>query len=245
MNDQLLLGMRNRNVAYTAMNANSGRSHCIFSIVVEYNEQGTDGSQSVRKGTLNMVNLAGGERLSKTAAAGERAREAVSLNQSLKALVDVLSALADPKIKHIPFRSSKLTKFMQESLAGNTNVLMIANVSPVDWNHEETLSTLRLASRTKEIKALKRVNEAPAQTKVRQTETRIRPSSAIVSRTEPWQVRINIERELPIGEIMMKQEEDDDAPSRTSEEEKRSRLNELYTQMQSIQAQIAQELGNQ
>jgi hypothetical protein len=98
------------------------------------------------------VDLAGSERQSKTKAEGQRLKEAVKINLSLSALGNVISALVDSKSGHIPYRDSKLTRLLQDSLGGNTKTVMIAALSPSDNNYEETLSTLRYASRAKSIK---------------------------------------------------------------------------------------------
>ncbi|RHY36847.1 hypothetical protein DYB38_007783, partial [Aphanomyces astaci] len=91
------------------------------------------------------VDLAGSERQSKTGATGDRLQEANKINLSLSALGNVISALVDGKSKHIPYRDSKLTRLLQDSLGGNTKTVMIANCGPADYNYEETLTTLRYA----------------------------------------------------------------------------------------------------
>lgn len=85
-------------------------------------------------------------------------KEATKINLSLSALGNVISALVDGKIHHIPYRDSKLTRLLQDSLGGNTKTIMIAAVSPADYNYEETLSTLRYASRAKFIKNKPKIN---------------------------------------------------------------------------------------
>ena len=105
-----------------------------------------------------MVDLAGSERASKTGVTGDGMKEATKINLSLSALGNVISALVDGKIHHIPYRDSKLTRLLQDSLGGNTKTIMIAAVSPADYNYEETLSTLRYASRAKFIKNKPKIN---------------------------------------------------------------------------------------
>lgn len=114
------------------------------------------------------MDLAGSERQSKTKAEGERLKEATKINLSLSALGNVISALVDGKSSHIPYRDSKLTRLLQDSLGGNTKTIMIANISPADYNFEETLSTLRYASRAKFIKNKPTVNEDPKDAMLRQ-----------------------------------------------------------------------------
>lgn len=108
-----------------------------------------------------MVDLAGSERQSKTQAKGDRLKEATKINLSLSSLCHVISALTDPKATHIPYRDSKLTRLLQDSLGGNTKTVMIANVGPADYNYEETMNTLRYASRAKNIQNKPKINEDP------------------------------------------------------------------------------------
>ena len=131
--DQVMqAGKKNRSVGATAMNAGSSRSHAIFTIIVEC----CDSTGSVRQGDhitvgkLNLVDLAGSERQSKTQATGDRLKEATKINLSLSALGNVISALVDGKSQHIPYRDSKLTRLLQDSLGGNTKTVMCANCGP-------------------------------------------------------------------------------------------------------------------
>lgn len=122
----LAAGRKHRSVGATLMNAQSSRSHSIFSITVETSELGDDGEAHIRAGKLNMVDLAGSERQSKTGATGTRLKEATKINLSLSALGNVISALVDGKATHVPYRDSKLTRLLQDSLGGNTKTVMIA-----------------------------------------------------------------------------------------------------------------------
>ncbi len=94
-------------------------------------------------------------------------KEATKINLSLSALGNVISALVDGKTHHIPYRDSKLTRLLQDSLGGNTKTIMIAAVSPADYNYDETLSTLRYASRAKFIKNKPKINEDPKDAQLR------------------------------------------------------------------------------
>ncbi|XP_065335163.1 kinesin-like protein KIF3A isoform X2 [Cloeon dipterum] len=154
-------GNKNRVVGSTNMNSHSSRSHAIFSITVESSEEGDDGQQHVKMGKLHLVDLAGSERQSKTGATGQRLKEATKINLSLSTLGNVISALVDGKSTHIPYRNSKLTRLLQDSLGGNAKTVMCANVGPADYNYEETVSTLRYANRAKNIKNCARINEDP------------------------------------------------------------------------------------
>lgn len=155
------VGNQNRSVGATNMNEHSSRSHAIFVITIECSEVGLDGENHIRVGKLNLVDLAGSERQAKTGAQGERLKEATKINLSLSALGNVISALVDGKSTHIPYRDSKLTRLLQDSLGGNAKTVMVANVGPASYNVEETLTTLRYANRAKNIKNKPRVNEDP------------------------------------------------------------------------------------
>ena len=166
-------GNKNRSVGATLMNADSSRSHSIFAIKVEMCEKDESGEEHYRAGKLNLVDLAGSERQSKTGASGDRLKEATKINLSLSALGNVISALVDGKSKHIPYRDSKLTRLLQDSLGGNTKTLMIAALSPAADNYEETLSTLRYANRAKNIKNKPTINEDPKDAMLRQLQDEI------------------------------------------------------------------------
>ncbi len=124
-------------------------------------EKGLDGQQHFRVGKLHLVDLAGSERQSKTGATGQRLKEATKINLSLSTLGNVISALVDGKSSHVPYRNSKLTRLLQDSLGGNSKTLMFANLGPAEYNYDETLSTLRYANRAKNIKNHAKVNEDP------------------------------------------------------------------------------------
>jgi len=153
-------GNKNRAVGRTNMNEHSSRSHAIFQITIEVSETWLDGKEHFKVGKLNLVDLAGSERQGKTGATGERFKEATKINLSLSALGNVISALVDGS-SHIPYRDSKLTRLLQDSLGGNSRTIMIATVGPSNYNCEESLNTLRYASRAKNIKNKPHVNEDP------------------------------------------------------------------------------------
>uniref|UniRef100_A0A914Z7V5 Kinesin motor domain-containing protein n=1 Tax=Panagrolaimus superbus TaxID=310955 RepID=A0A914Z7V5_9BILA len=154
-------GNSHRSTGKTNMNEHSSRSHAIFMITVECSQPDVTGKEHIRVGHLNLVDLAGSERQSKTGAQGERFKEATKINLSLSALGNVISALVDGKSSHIPYRDSKLTRLLQDSLGGNSKTVMVANIGPASYNFEETLSTLRYANRAKNIKNKPRINEDP------------------------------------------------------------------------------------
>lgn len=142
------IGNHNRTTGATNMNEHSSRSHAIFQIAIEMAE--TE-KKSVKMGKLNLVDLAGSERQSKTGATGERLKEASKINKALSSLGNVIYALAENSA-HIPYRDSKLTRLLQDSLGGNSKTIMIANIGPASMNYDETIITLRYAYRAKSIK---------------------------------------------------------------------------------------------
>lgn len=155
------LGNKNRVVGATKMNLESSRSHAIFSITVESSETDEMGEQVIKMGKLQLVDLAGSERQSKTQATGQRLKEATKINLSLSVLGNVISALVDGKSTHIPYRNSKLTRLLQDSLGGNSKTVMCASISPAESNYVETISTLRYAGRAKNIQNRTHINDEP------------------------------------------------------------------------------------
>ncbi|CAM9561529.1 unnamed protein product, partial [Phaeothamnion confervicola] len=172
-------GKKNRSVGSTLMNQTSSRSHSIFTIVVECGSTGGSsaaggGGDHIRVGKLNLVDLAGSERQSKTGATGDRLKEATKINLSLSALGNVISALVDGRSQHIPYRDSKLTRLLQDSLGGNTKTVMCANCGPAEYNYDETVSTLRYANRAKNIKNKPKINEDPKDAMLREFQEEIK-----------------------------------------------------------------------
>uniref|UniRef100_A0A0X3P085 Kinesin-like protein n=1 Tax=Schistocephalus solidus TaxID=70667 RepID=A0A0X3P085_SCHSO len=173
MEKVMCLGNKNRSTAATNMNEHSSRSHAIFTVTVECCEIMESGRQMLRQGKLHLVDLAGSERQSKTGATGKRLQEANKINLSLTTLGNVISALVDGKSTHVPYRNSKLTRLLQDSLGGNSKTVMIANIGPTNYNYEESVSTLRYAHRAKSIKNKARVNEDPKDALLRQFQKEI------------------------------------------------------------------------
>ncbi|XP_070475485.1 kinesin-like protein KIF21A isoform X15 [Equus przewalskii] len=175
----LKLGALSRTTASTQMNVQSSRSHAIFTIHVcqtrmcpqidaenvTDNKVISESSQMNEFETLtakfHFVDLAGSERLKRTGATGERAKEGISINCGLLALGNVISALGDKskRATHVPYRDSKLTRLLQDSLGGNSQTIMIACVSPSDRDFMETLNTLKYANRARNIKNKVMVNQ--------------------------------------------------------------------------------------
>eukprot|EP00927_Polykrikos_kofoidii_P045462 TRINITY_DN39467_c0_g1_i1.p1 TRINITY_DN39467_c0_g1~~TRINITY_DN39467_c0_g1_i1.p1 ORF type:complete len:1182 (+),score=304.74 TRINITY_DN39467_c0_g1_i1:85-3630(+) len=157
-------GAKNRAVSSTAMNSVSSRSHSIFSIKVHQKDE-EDASRNVFA-KLNLVDLAGSERQKGTGATGQTLKEGANINKSLSALGNVINSLvesANGKKVFIPYRNSKLTRVLQESLGGNSLCTMLATLSPAACNYEETMSTLRYANRAKAIKVSATKNEEASQ----------------------------------------------------------------------------------
>ncbi|KAM9107527.1 kinesin-like protein KIF21B isoform 4-T5 [Megaptera novaeangliae] len=172
-------GALSRTTASTQMNVQSSRSHAIFTIHVcqvrlctrpdLVNETMTglpdgaapSGEYETLTAKFHFVDLAGSERLKRTGATGERAKEGISINCGLLALGNVISALGDQskKVVHVPYRDSKLTRLLQDSLGGNSQTIMIACVSPSDRDFMETLNTLKYANRARNIKNKVVVNQ--------------------------------------------------------------------------------------
>merc|ERR1719479_364283 len=168
------VGNLNRSVGATNMNEYSSRSHAIFIITVECSRPDPkSGEPHIRVGKLNLVDLAGSERQAKTGATGDRLKEASKINLSLSALGNVISALVDGKSNHVPYRDSKLTRLLQDSLGGNARTVMVANIGPANYNYEETITTLRYANRAKNIKNKPRVNEDPKDAMLREFQEEI------------------------------------------------------------------------
>lgn len=165
------LGDKRRTVGATKMNEHSSRSHSIFSITIETISAKTKEDKTransknspdiIRMGRLNLIDLAGSERQAKSGSSGLRLKEASRINLSLTCLSLVIRALTDSNSTHVPYRSSKLTRLLSSSLGGNSKTLLIACISPAPLHLDETLNTLRFASRTKRIKNKARINEDP------------------------------------------------------------------------------------
>ena len=177
-------GISHRVTAATLMNEESSRSHAIFTVTIDQKivkvihpldsdepEAGGDKEQQTSEENISakfhFVDLAGSERIRKTGATGKQMSEGISINRGLLALGNVIAALTDDKkmkaggTAHIPYRDSKLTRILQDSLGGNSRTTMIACVSPAESNYEETLGTIKYASRARNIQNKPIVNRDP------------------------------------------------------------------------------------
>ena len=151
----ILMGLKSRHVAATEMNAESSRSHLLFSIFLTTSYVNSRGGAVEKTSRLHLIDLAGSERQKKTKAQGERIKEACMINKSLSTLGNVINALVENyegKNKYIPFRDSKLTYFLKDSLGGNSKTTIVANISTSLIQMNETISTLKFVQRAKMIK---------------------------------------------------------------------------------------------
>lgn len=157
----LKIGSRNRHVSSTSMNKESSRSHSVFSMNIE-SKSNFDGLVNFKSSRFNLIDLAGSERQKSTATIGDRLKEAGMINKSLSALGNVINSLvelSEGKSRHVPYRDSKLTFLLKDSLGGNSKTFIIANISPAVSSFSETLSTLKFAQRAKLIKNSAVINE--------------------------------------------------------------------------------------
>ncbi|XP_041617266.1 kinesin-like protein KIF9 isoform X5 [Vulpes vulpes] len=154
----LFEGETNRIIASHTMNKNSSRSHCIFTIYVEAHSR-TLSDEKYITSKINLVDLAGSERLKKSGSEGRVLKEATYINKSLSFLEQAIIALGDQKRDHIPFRQCKLTHALKDSLGGNCNMVLLTNIYGEASQLEETLSSLRFASRMKLVTTEPAINE--------------------------------------------------------------------------------------
>ncbi|XP_078669677.1 kinesin-like protein KIF18A [Branchiostoma floridae x Branchiostoma belcheri] len=152
-------GNQNRTQHPTDANATSSRSHAVFQVFVRQKDRTANISSDVRVAKMSLIDLAGSERATVTTNRGARFREGANINKSLLALGNCINALADPQYKgHIPYRNSKLTRLLKDSLGGNCRTVMIAAVSPSSLSYEDTHNTLKYANRAKNIRCTLKKN---------------------------------------------------------------------------------------
>ncbi|CAF2596783.1 unnamed protein product [Rotaria sp. Silwood2] len=181
-----------RTTASTRMNSVSSRSHAIFTVNLQFERvvssvstQDTNIREQIRA-KIHFVDLAGSESLKRTGATGQRAKEGISINSGLLVLGNVISILGDPMKKgaHVPYRDSKLTRLLQDSLGGNSRTLMIACISPVDRDFSETKSTLNYAQRARNIRNRVKVNQDKHSRQIIQLQMEIERLRALVDKNE-------------------------------------------------------------
>lgn len=178
-------GLSVRTISSTYMNTDSSRSHAIYQIKLR---QTTSSAKGTVKSSLFLVDLAGSEKVNKTGATGRSLEEAKKINSSLSRLGTVIYALTENRSTHIPYRDSKLTRILQESLGGNSRTTLIVTCSPSSMNEAETISTLRFGARAKSIRNAAQINTelSPLQMKdkVDQLEMDNRVQALHISRLE-------------------------------------------------------------
>jgi len=168
----LRYGNSNRTQHPTDHNAESSRSHAVFQVWVKQSERASGLSTNVKVAKMSLIDLAGSERGCATGLSGERFREGNNINRSLLALGNCINALAEGR-RHVPYRDSKLTRLLQDSLGGNCKTVMIAAISPSIATYEDTYKTLKYADRAKNIKSNVKKNERSVQLHVTQYEKMI------------------------------------------------------------------------
>ncbi|KAL9644026.1 hypothetical protein ABK040_005494 [Willaertia magna] len=225
-------GNRLRTIAKTNMNDVSSRAHTIFQIILasSIEAKGENGEVvfSERISRINLIDLAGSERADKSGATGERLREGSAINVSLTALGNVIEKLSEkaenPNKKiFVPYRNSVLTWLLKESLGGNSKTIMIATISPSDYNFQETLSTLRYASRAKQIKNNAKVNEDPNALIIRELRDEIQRLKELLTKSNHFDEdseKIKLREQLNTSQKMIEQ-------LQMSNEEKQKRTLEL------------------
>ena len=242
----LEMGSANRAQAATNMNEHSSRSHSIFILTINQ----TNKAEGVSKvGKLYLVDLAGSEKISKTGATGHTLEEAKIINKSLTTLGRVINNLTDGKSTHIPYRESKLTRVLQESLGGNSTTCLIITCSPSIFNESESLSTLRFGERAKKIKNKPKINKevtvAELQKLVTQLKEKLKTADARIAQLENF-IRQN---GLSVPASNYKQEEDEVEKRRIKEEKDKARdeekeINELKKKMAGEKLSPIDRIGN-
>jgi kinesin family protein 5 len=229
------LGGANREVGSTNMNEGSSRSHSIFSLTITQNNTV---DYSARTGKLYLVDLAGSEKVLKTGAEGKRLEEAKGINRSLTMLGLVIYTLTDGKSTHVPYRDSKLTRVLQDSLGGNAKTSLIITCSPHPYNEAETISTMRFGIRAKAIKNKPKVNR----------ELTVAELKLMLAKSERENQRKDqriaaLEQEvIALGGVLPSENELTEAEER-KEEGKGAMYDEVLTQLEEQRQRLAEELA--
>ena len=154
-------GLKNREINFTKINEQSSRSHTLLIISIERSFIDKETNKHVKtKGVLNLVDLAGSERIKKSNLKGQRLEEAKKINYSLLVLGNCIQSLISSDQIHIPYRDSKLTRILKESIGGNSKTSLIVNISPSNYNVDESLSSLNFGSRAMKVKNTPRINSS-------------------------------------------------------------------------------------
>ena len=231
--DALELGSNNRAQAATNMNEHSSRSHSIFILTINQTNK-KEGYSKI--GKLYLVDLAGSEKISKTGATGHTLEEAKIINKSLTTLGRVINNLTDGKSQHVPYRESKLTRVLQESLGGNSKTCLIITCSPSIYNESETLSTLRFGERAKKIKNKPKINKevsvAELQKLVDQLKENLKKANARITQLENYIKQNN----LTVPKSNYKKEEDEEEKQKEIEEKEKEK--DAQMKMEEIKKKI-------
>ncbi|XP_075982053.1 kinesin-like protein 68D isoform X2 [Anticarsia gemmatalis] len=237
-------GNRNRAAGRTDMNEHSSRSHAVFLVTIETAHRKTN---RIRVGKLNLVDLAGSERQRKTGASAERLREASRINQALSSLGNVISALAENS-PHVPYRDSKLTRILQDSLGGNSKTIMIANIGPASYNYDETITTLRYAHRAKAIKNKPVRNEDPKDAKLREYQAEIERLRALIEQRRSGLDKKPRKERLPKPKPLLTDNSEEETVSIENEnilaestiEQEKCKTEELEHQIKALEERLVQ-----
>lgn len=207
----LRIGTENRHMSCNKMNSRSSRSHTMFSLTIT---QSNALDMSARVGKLYLVDLAGSERVSKTGAEGQRLNELKTINKSLNTLGQVINLLSEGKSTHIPYRDSKLTRILQDSLGGNSKTAIIITCSPAVFNESETISTLRFGFRAKSIKNKPKVNReltmAELKLKLSKIEGELKKANLKIAKLETALSQNDVTLPVDITILTERTEESDD-----------------------------------
>ncbi|XP_041968866.1 kinesin-like protein Klp68D isoform X2 [Aricia agestis] len=234
-------GNRNRASGRTDMNEHSSRSHAVFLVTVETAHRATN---RIRVGKLNLVDLAGSERQRKTGASADRLREASRINQALSSLGNVISALAENS-PHVPYRDSKLTRILQDSLGGNSKTIMIANIGPASYNYDETITTLRYAHRAKAIKNKPVRNEDPKDAKLREYQAEIERLRTLIERRKAVERKKRTPKPAKAPRSASNEEETESIENEhllaeSTIEQEKTKTEELETQIKALEERLVQ-----
>ena len=232
----LEMGSANRAQAATNMNEHSSRSHSIFILTINQTNK-KEGFSKI--GKLYLVDLAGSEKISKTGATGHTLEEAKIINKSLTTLGRVINNLTDGKSTHIPYRESKLTRVLQESLGGNSKTCLIITCSPSIYNESESLSTLRFGERAKKIKNKPKINKeitvAELQKLVTQLKENLKKADARISQLENY-IRQN-GLSVPVSDYKMEEDEEE----KKKQKDERDKARDEEKQVEDLKQKLTKE----
>ncbi|ODQ77727.1 hypothetical protein BABINDRAFT_163431 [Babjeviella inositovora NRRL Y-12698] len=224
-------GSYRRQVASTQCNDLSSRSHSVFTLTVHMKTTDPSGEELVKVGKLNLVDLAGSENINRSGAENKRAREAGMINQSLLTLGRVINALVEQS-PHVPYRESKLTRLLQDSLGGKTKTCIIATISPAKVSLDETMSTLEYANRAKSIKNKPQVNQSMSK------KLSVAEYTAEISRLKSELDATRLKNGIYLAEDAFRTMEDVSESRRIQTEEQRLRIELLEEQARKYKGQF-------